>query len=48
MERDVVSEDSEKKRRMLVEAGYDFRPTEDLWVNELYWTGSSTAASRRV
>jgi hypothetical protein len=34
MEPNVVSEDGETKRRMLVEAGYCFQPTEDLWVNE--------------
>jgi hypothetical protein len=35
MEPNVVSDDSETKRRMLLEAGYNFQPAEDLWINAL-------------
>jgi hypothetical protein len=33
VEADGVDQDSETKRQMLVEAGYDFRPADDLWIN---------------
>jgi hypothetical protein len=35
MEPNAVLEDGETKRRMLLEAGYDFQPADDLWINAL-------------